>query len=101
MYSCICDRLDFALTNTHFDPCKLRLMICGDFNGLHQRYENLSQVTQLMPVVKTPARGSNVLDQIFSNFSFNCQPKVLPPIGKSDHCVVLWCQSARSRHTVR
>jgi len=99
--SCMCDMLDFALTNTHFDPCKLRLMICGDFNGLHQRYENISQVTQLIPVVKTPTRGPNVLDQIFCNFSFNCQPKVLPPIGKSDHCVVLWCQSARPRLAVR
>ena len=51
----------------------------------------ICHITQLKPVVKVPTRGSNVLDQIFCYFSFNSEPRVLPPIGKSDHCV-LWCE---------
>ncbi len=99
--SCISDMLDFVMTTSCFDSCKMRLLICGDFNGLKDRYDEISQVTQLKAVVEVPTRGSNILDQFFCNFSFNCSPEVLPPIGKSDHSVVLWSERPAPRPTPR
>ena len=35
------------------------------------------------------------------NFSFGCPPQILPPIGKSNHCVVVCRESTHPRPTVR
>jgi hypothetical protein len=35
------------------------------------------------------------------NFSFGCPPQILPPIGKSDHCVVVCRERSRPRPAVR
>ena len=88
--ACISDLIDYAMVSTTFDPTKLQVALCGDFNGLHLHFDEISQATQLKPVVSSPTRGPNILDQIFVNFSQKCAAEVLPPFGKSDHSVVLW-----------
>jgi hypothetical protein len=93
--------IDFVLTSSPFDPDKFRLIVCGDFNGLNQRYNDLSHATLLRPIVHKPTRGSNVLDQIFVNFPILSQPKILPPLGKSDHSVIFWCDRPHRCSSVR
>lgn len=100
--ACLSDLIDFVMVTTTFDPSKLRLAVCGDFNGLHHHVDEISQVMQLKPVVISPTRGLNILDQIFVNYCQKCIPEVLPPIGKSDHAVIFWKSVVHSpRSSVR
>ena len=41
-------------------------------------------------MVDFPTRGPNTLDQVFVNFAKEQRAVALPPLGRSDHCVVLW-----------
>lgn len=66
----------------------INIVLCGDFNGLRNNFHDISALTQLIPIVDSPTRGSRILDQIFSNFATNQKPVCLPPVGRSDHCVV-------------
>ena len=93
---CIAEIIDYVMTTTAFDPSKIRLVVCGDFNGLQQHFGEISDVTHLAPIVTTPTRGANVLDQIFVNYRRERAPRILPPIGKSDHRTVFWDVSPRS-----
>ena len=66
----------------------LRLLVCGDFNGLRAHYNVLTRLTSLSPVVDFPTRGANTLDQIFSNFAMDQKASSMPPFGRSDHLAV-------------
>jgi hypothetical protein len=68
----------------------LRILVCGDFNGLRDYYTTFSHQTQLKDIVDFPTRCMNVLDQIFVNFAKDQKAKSLPALGRSDHCSVLW-----------
>ena len=69
---------------------KLRLLQCGDFNGLRDYYDVISGFTQLSPIVDFPTRESNILDQVFVNFASEFKAEPLSPLGKSDHLVIFW-----------
>ena len=86
--ACVTDVIDHTVVTSVFDPSKLRVVVCGDFNGLH--YHEISYLTQLKPIVTSPTRGTNVLDQIFVNFRQDCVPSVVSPLGRSDHAIVIW-----------
>ena len=94
----ITELIDYGMMTSSFDITTMKLVVCGDFNGLQHNFSEIAHVTQLSAVVATPTRGSSVLDQIFVNFCHDHVPKVLPPIGKSDHKVVFW---NASRHAVK
>lgn len=68
----------------------LRLLICGDFNGLRDCYSSIESIAQLTQVVDFPTRGLNILDQIFVNFARNHKASSFSPLGRSDHRVVVW-----------
>ncbi len=100
--TCISNIIDHVHVNSSFDAHKLRVILCGDFNGLSHHYDEITRVTQLKPVVASSTRGQNILDQIFVSFPFCDNPKILPPVGKSDHAVVFWRFGNRSsRGSVR
>ena len=65
------------------------IVITGDSNRL-----NPSQLCQrfcLRKVVRAPTRGSNTLDQLFTNmFKFYNRVQHLPPLGRSDHQCILF-----------
>ena len=65
----------------------------GDFNDLRKFYNVISRVTQLKPHVKFFTRGEHILDQLFTNIDDYEEPRKLPPVGRSDHCCILWCPS--------
>ncbi|XP_072181225.1 uncharacterized protein [Diadema setosum] len=70
-------------------------VILGDLNDL-----DVAQILadkQFRQVVDKPTRGTSILDKIITNFSnhYSC-PRVVPPLGASDHCVVLWTPSNMS-----
>lgn len=69
---------------------ELKIILCGDFNGLRNHLADLTSLTQLVAIVKKPTRGSHCLDQILVNFATDVKPCFFPPIGKSDHRVVFW-----------
>ena len=88
--TCITDIIDHVSINSTIEPWKLQIIVCGDFNHLHTRYSDISRMTGLTALVESPTRGSNILDQIFSNVKTTKPPSLLPPFGKSDHSVILW-----------
>ncbi|KAI8507267.1 hypothetical protein Bbelb_146470 [Branchiostoma belcheri] len=66
------------------------LLLCGDFNGLPLR-PLLAAHPELKQIVKQPTRGSATLDIIITNLAQHySSPRIIPPIGNSDHaCVIL------------
>ena len=64
------------------------ILLCGDFNQLKDaRIRNDLQLKQL---VKLPMWDKAILDKIYTNGGqYYGNPKVLPPVGLSDHNVVL------------
>lgn len=68
----------------------VRICLVGDFNDLRKCYETIGNLTRLTPIVDFHTRGEQTLDQLFVNFAVNHRPSRLPPIGRSDHCVILW-----------
>ena len=91
--SCITDVLDFGFIKF---GANLHILLCGDFNDLRHCFSDISRMTCLTPLVNFPTRGTSCLDQIFSNFATDHEPSSLPPVGLSDHCVILW-QPASTR----
>ena len=87
---CISDILDYVAINETFSG-NLRVIVLGDFNDLCKLSDLMSNVTQLKPVVNFPTREDNVIDQIFTNCSDAYHPpERLSPIGRSDHCTIVW-----------
>ncbi|XP_078663226.1 uncharacterized protein LOC144906632 [Branchiostoma floridae x Branchiostoma belcheri] len=81
------------------------ILICGDLNGLPLRRLQTAHPT-LRQVVKQPTRGSAILDVVITNISQHyCTPRVIPPVGSSDHsCVVLQPEKPlqlQSKHSVK
>ena len=72
------------------------IIILGDFNKLD--FKRDAKCFQLKPIVKFPTRGSNTLDQIFTNLQeFYCSPVPGPPFGLSDHITVTIFPAIRKR----
>ena len=70
------------------------IIICGDTNRLKDH--RLRTGYQLKQLVKEPTRGRAILDRVYTNmYSYYDQTVVLPPIGLSDHKVVV-CSPALS-----
>jgi hypothetical protein len=64
------------------------IILTGDFN--HFNYRHLYSSFNLKQLVKVPTRGQNILDLVLTNVhKYYNQPETLPPIGSSDHNVVL------------
>ncbi len=85
--SCISGLIDFAFIK--YGP-NIRVCVVGDFNDLRNHFSTITHLTRLIPLVEFPTRGSHCLDQIFSNFATDQKPSVLPPVGRSDHLVLIW-----------
>lgn len=96
--SSLIDIIDYTLTNIAFDPSRFKCLICGDFNGLRSHYVDIQHQTGLTPIVTAATRGCNILDQIFTDIPLMSNPVILPPIARSDHCIVLWRQSRFMRN---
>ena len=60
--------IDHAYTTCTCEPAKMKVAVCGHFNDLHLRFDELSRLTQLTPVVRSPTRDKKTLDQISSEF---------------------------------
>ena len=72
------------------------IILLGDFNKLD--FKRDAKCFQLKPIVKFPTRGSNTLDQIFTNLQeFYCSPVPGPPFGLSDHITVTIFPAIRKR----
>ena len=72
------------------------IILLGDFNKLD--FKRDAKCFQLKPIVKFPTRGSNTLDQIFTNLQeFYCSPVPGPPFGLSDHITVIIFPAIRKR----
>lgn len=68
------------------------IIICGDVNKLKDSY--LKSSCQLKQVVSSPTRLQAILDKVYTNMAaFYADITVLPPVGRSDHRVVL-CKPA-------
>ncbi|XP_035691380.1 uncharacterized protein LOC118426221 [Branchiostoma floridae] len=61
------------------------VILMGDTNQL--KHQPLCTRCRLKQVVKSPTRGQNQLDSIFTNLTkfYNEQPQHHPPLGQSDH----------------
>ena len=69
------------------------IIASGDFNPTSNGFKERVIINhcQLKQVVKKPTKGTAILDLILSNaHPFYVKPKVLGPIGCSDHCVIEW-----------
>jgi hypothetical protein len=68
------------------------IILLGDFNNLE--ISHLSARHNLKQVVKAPTRGSSILDLIITNLlKYYQTPQLLPPLGSSDHNIILWAHS--------
>ena len=68
-----------------------RILVVGDFNDLSKYFDTISSLSGLCSAVSFPTRGDRILDQLFSNFNdLYSPPEKLSPIGRSDHCSILW-----------
>lgn len=64
------------------------IVICGDFNRLKDSY--LKSSCLLKQVVTSPTRLQAILDKVYTNMAaYYADITVLPPVGRSDHRVVL------------
>ena len=87
--------IDYVRISCHCDPSDLKIVVCGDFNDISQRYDEVSRLTLLSPVVHSPTRDGKTLDQIFSNYCPDHASKLFPPFGRSDHAVIFWNPTSR------
>ena len=73
------------------------IILLGDFNKLD--FKRDAKCFQLKPIVKFPTRGSNTLDQIFTDLQefYYCSPVPGPPFGLSDHITVTIFPAIRKR----
>ena len=78
----------------------LRIVVCGDFNDLRKSSDQLRSLAYLKPYVDFPTRGSNTLDQIYSNFDTYKRTKRLPPYGRCDYATIFWEPCAPQTPTV-
>jgi len=63
------------------------VILSGDFNKLR---DGAILAYPLKQVVRSPARGSAILDKIYTNLQdWYEQPVILPNIGRSDHNAVV------------
>lgn len=85
--------MDTVLTSMDNESC-VKTILCGDFNGLRLNYDEISEVTGLKATVHSPTRNEHVLDQIFTNIPNCSSPTIHPPIGRSDHSIVLLNRSS-------
>ena len=82
------------------------IIIAGDFNKLNIKL--LKRNFQLKQLVRSPTRGSNILDLVLTNLHIFYDPtsiEILPPFGLSDHNTISICPKQRahdfpSRRTV-
>jgi hypothetical protein len=88
--TCISDIIDHVLTFPSFDSTSTKIVLSGDFNDLVTHVDVLENSFGLERKVFMSTRGNRTLDHIFSNIRSDCQPKVFPPLGRSDHSVVMW-----------
>ena len=78
------------------------IILAGDFNVHNRAWLNSSKTTPagealedtcaahlLVQHVTVPTRGDNPLDLIMSTFTSPVTTRILPPLGRSDHAVVL------------
>jgi len=70
-----------------FSKRKLKISILGDFNGLVQHMNIISDSFCLENVVTFPTRGNRTLDCCFTSKTANYTCVQLAPAGKSDHCI--------------
>ena len=86
-YFCYCyDTLITESPNTS-------IIASGDFNPINNEFKERVIINhcQLKQMVKKPTRGTAILDLILTNaHPFYVKPKVLGPIGCSDHCIIEW-----------
>lgn len=87
---CITSLIDHAFIEYGSD---IRIILTGDFNDLRNRYDNMCDLFSLRSIVNFPTRGNNTLDQVLVNFDSQIKPRALPPLGNSDHIVILWQSS--------
>jgi len=74
------------------------VVLLGDFNKLR---DNALLAYPLRQVVRSPTRGSAILDKVYTNISeWYERPFILPNIGRSDHDAVSMCPKT-SRPTER
>ena len=91
-----------------------KLVIAGDFNVHNSSWlqssraslageaaEDMCALHGLTQHVAEPTRGNNTLDLIMSDFQEPVEVDVLPPVGKSDHAVVVATFSARVQQKKR
>lgn len=86
---CIICVIDFVLINEEY-KIRPHVMLLGDFNDLSCYYDHIARVTDLKPIIDAPTRGTRIIDQLFTNIRCSEFPKVLSPIGRSDHCTIIW-----------
>ena len=79
-------QLENALTKTSNGSEPL-IIIAGDFNG--SNVSTLCNANQLYRVNESATRGRNCLDLILTNAPKCYQSEIWPPLGKSDHSVVV------------
>ena len=75
------------------DSPDIAIVTAGDFNAPSNGFQEkiITNHCQLKQIVKQPTRGTSVLDLILSNiYSFYEKPRVLAPLGRSDHCIIDW-----------
>ena len=83
-------------------PPSAQVILAGDFNVHNtewlgstktttagQRFEEICATHGLIQRVDQPTRGKNTLELILSNFPHPVTVQAFPPLGKSDHCVIL------------
>ena len=83
LYNHICHSVDTILKK---HP-NAGIVILGDFNSFKEN--SMRNLYDLKQIVKSNTRGNKILDKIFTNLDqFYNEPKILPPLGRSDHSVI-------------
>ena len=87
---CLLDILDYVAVSKSFSTAP-RILVVGDFNDLSRYFDTISSLSGLCSAVSFPTSDDRILDQLFSNFNdLYSPPEKLSPIGRSDHCSILW-----------
>lgn len=89
------DHLQQTVDQITTDHPDAGIVIAGDMNRLDIAQLTTGVFTQ---VVKEPTRQRAVLDKIITNISGHYQkPRILPPVGHSDHNTVQWQPLPKSK----
>ena len=79
-----------------------KVVVCGDFNGLSSSVPTINALLGTQSVCNFNTRANAQLDYVLTDsITSFAEPKLMSPVGRSDHSVIFCPSKAQSKPTIR